>query len=254
MHQFFLKIDPTHLPRPGEIVTLDSEESHHLFTVLRGGRGSTVDLVDGFGHRWTGSPQEKDGGLARIEILSMDSEVEEVQEPRLVLACAVVKGKRFEWALEKAVEAGVHEIVPLITEHGVVDPRAGKKGRWQTLLTTAVKQCGRSWLPVLAEPMPLGRWLETRSAGPLLFGDVGEAENQTPYWTSLLAGDFSECPASLTMSIGPEGGWSPSERILLAEADGVPLGLGPHVLRTETAAVVGLAVLQALRRKYQDRH
>ena len=212
MHQFFLKIDPAHLPRPGEIVTLDSEESHHLFTVLRGGRGSTVDLVDGFGHRWTGRPQEKDGRLARIEILSMASEEEEVQEPKLVLACAVVKGKRFEWALEKAVEAGVHEIVPLITEHGVVDPRAGKKGRWQTLLTTAVKQCGRSWLPALAEPMALVRWLETRSAGPLFFGDVGGVENQTSYWTSLLAGDFSGGPASLTIAIGAEGGWSPSER------------------------------------------
>jgi len=150
VRQFYLETDPDHLPRPGDTVTLDQAESHHLFTVLRGGRDPQLDLVDGRGHRLTGMPLGKEGKRAQVKILTCDTDAAEFLEPRLVLACAVVKGRRFEWALEKAVELGAHEILPLVTDLGVIDPRSGKQDRWRSLMIAALKQSRRSWLPLLA--------------------------------------------------------------------------------------------------------
>ena len=100
----------------------------------------------------------------------MKQTLEEFREPRLVLACAVVKGKRFEWALEKAVELGAHEILPLVTELGVVDPRPGKQDRWRTIMIAALKQSGRSWLPALIRPVTISQALQRHPEGQVVFG------------------------------------------------------------------------------------
>jgi len=177
LRQFYLVTDPDHLPLPGDRVSLDRDESHHLFTVLRGGRDPELELVDGRGHRMTGLPCGREGKSALVEILSITTDPEELREPRLAVACAVVKGKRFEWALEKAVELGAHEFLPLETDHGVIDPRPGKLERWRSIMTAALKQSGRSWLPVLSEPVPVGEVLTRCSAGPVYFGAAPEDED-----------------------------------------------------------------------------
>jgi 16S rRNA (uracil1498-N3)-methyltransferase len=187
----------------------------------------------------------------------MATETAEVAPPRLHLACAVVKGKRFEYALEKAVELGAHRITPLLTQRGVVDPRAGKQDRWRGLLVGALKQAQRCWLPELAPPTELPALLA--AADPVLFGaaptDVVAEPPQRP--TALAAQALRRrqeghaAPGQLTLLVGPEGGWEADELRVLAERDAVPVWLGPHVLRTETAAVAGLAALQQLRQAWQ---
>ena len=254
MRQFYLETDPEHPPAPGDTVTLDREESHHLFTVLRGGRESLLDLVDGRGHRLTGLPRGKDGRLAKVEILSLEIDAEELREPRLVIACAVVKGRRFEWALEKAVELGAHEILPLVTDQGVVDPRPGKRDRWRTLMTAALKQSGRSWLPALAEPLSVRDVLALRRADPIYFGaspdDAAAVGDPVPVWAEISPTGAEDPPQTLTALIGPEGGWSSAEISLMADRGARPVGLGPHVLRTETAAAAAMVFLQALRTRW----
>ena len=254
MRQFFLETDPDHLPQPGQTVRLDADESHHLFTVLRGGRDPELELVDGRGHRLTGISRGKDGRRAQVEILTTRTDEEEFRKPRLVLACAVVKGRRFEWALEKAVELGAHEFLPLETEFGVVDPRPGKQGRWQSLLLAALKQSGRSWLPVLAGPLSVREVLERYPADPTLYGatpdDVTAPARPATLRSAMMTADSGDPPTTLTMLIGPEGGWSPSELKVLATHRAQPVSLGPHVQRTETAAVTGLTILQALREQW----
>ena len=254
MRQFYLETDPDHLPRPGDEVLLDRDESHHLFTVLRGGRDPELELVDGMGHRLTGLDRGRDGKLARVEILTVETDGEEFREPRLVMACAVVKGRRFEWALEKAVELGAHEFLPLETELGVVDPGPGKQGRWRTIMIAALKQSGRSWLPGLSRPMSVREVLGLRPSDPVLFGatsgDVSGSPVPVTNQAGLLDGTTGNPPRSLTMLIGPEGGWSATERSLMIETGARAVSLGPHVLRTETAAVTGLTVLQTLREKW----
>jgi 16S rRNA (uracil1498-N3)-methyltransferase len=248
LRQFYLETDPDHLPRSGEMVLLDRDESHHLFTVLRGGRDPELELVDGRGHRMTCRAAEPDGKRARLEILTVAIDAEEFREPRLVIACAVVKGRRFEWALEKAVELGAHEFLPLETDHGVIDPRQGKLERWRSLMTAALKQSGRSWLPILTDPMSVSEVLALRPADPVLFGaTLDDAADRAVIRTGLLDVTPGNPPPTLTMLIGPEGGWSSAELSLLSGSRARPASLGPHVLRTETAAVTGLAYLQTLR-------
>lgn len=254
MRQFYLEIDPDQPPRPGDTVTLDKEESHHLFTVLRGGRDPELELVDGRGRRLKGLPRVRDGRRARVEILTVEMDAEELREPRLVLACAVVKGKRFEWALEKSVELGAHEFLPLETDLGVVDPRPGKQDRWRGIMVAALKQSGRSWLPVLSRPHSLQETFARGTSGRILFGAAPDdrLEDGPPLGISaLLAEEASGSPPeNLTMLIGPEGGWSKAELSLMSSQGVRPVSLGPHVLRTETAAVTGLTFLQSLRGRW----
>ena len=250
MRQFFIDTDPACPPRPGDTVTLDREESHHLTTVLRAGRDAVVDLVDGRGYRMTGRPFGKSGKRAELEILTAEKDEQEAAPPHLVLGCAVVKGKRFEWALEKAVELGVHEVVPLVTEFSVVDPRAGKLDRWRHIMISAVKQSGRSWLPALAEPTPLTDLLTVKISSPSFFGAVADPDTKVPFWTAASPRRDETVPRSLTLLIGPEGGWSGAETESLTSAGVRPIDMGPHVLRTETAVAAGLTILQAWRREF----
>lgn len=251
MRQFYLELADGAVCAPGDTVTLDRDESHHLATVLRGGRDTVLNLVDGRGHRLTATPAGQDGKCARLRIETVTADPAENRAPQLVLLCAVVKGRHFEWALEKAVELGAHRIVPLRCEHGVIDPREGKQSRWVTIMKSAVKQCGRSWLPELAAPQTVAAALQGAVGATLMFG---AAPWETPraevrHWTALLGEKPPVLPAALGFCVGPEGGWSPAELDLLV-AHAQPVSLGPHVLRAETAAAAGLTALQTIRQMW----
>lgn len=256
MRHFFLEIDPARTPVVGDRLVLDREESHHLSTVLRGGRQEILNLVDGRGLRLEARPCGAQEKQEQIEVVSITRDDAELARPQLVLACAVVKGKHFEWAIEKAVELGAHRIVPLSCERGAVDARAGKRDRWATIMKSAMKQSGRSWLPELAEIASPGSIVADQSGGPVLFGAVpGELAGvgiRVESWTFLLDDLPAEPPGSLTLMIGPEGGWTPAERSRLMAGNARPVDLGAHVLRTETAAAVGMFALQTIRRRLLD--
>ena len=149
MRRFFIETDAGQMPRAGDRVVLDAEQSKHLRTVVRLDVGDELELTDGRGHLLTGTLAGGGKRDAEVEITAVTDAVREVAPPRLHLACAVVKGKRFEFAIEKAVELGVHAVTPLRTERGVVDPRDGKLDRWRGLLVAALKQSGRCHLPEL---------------------------------------------------------------------------------------------------------
>ena len=256
MRYFFLDIDPQHPPGVAEVLPLSAEESHHLKTVLRGGRDDTLRLLDGYGRYYTACVKGRQGSCTLVEILTVDPADVETRRPRLVLGCAVVKGRRFEWALEKAVELGAHAILPLVTEHGVVMPGSGKTERWQTIMKSAAKQCGRAWLPELIVVQTLDQVLTGLTEGLVLFGatpwEWAERPGRPEPLIALAARVPAELPASLALLVGPEGGWSEAELDLLLTAGVRPVTLGPHVLRTETAAAAGLTLLQAVRQAWQS--
>jgi 16S rRNA (uracil1498-N3)-methyltransferase len=247
-------------PRAGEVVHLDAEQSHHLLHVLRTPHGSDLRLTDGRGVVMTGRLVGRDGDRARIDIEDTAADDIAVAAPRLTLVCALIKGRRFDWVVEKAVELGVHALVPLLTERTVVSPRPGRRRRWQTLGVTALKQSGRSFLPDVAAPTPLADLLAAPADGRRFWGEApapGSAGGDEPLpWPRLVerygpeasdVGDRRVRPTTLTLLIGPEGGWSRAETAALRATGAEPIALGRHVLRSETAAVVGMVALQALR-------
>ena len=256
MRTFYLETQPGREPAVGAVVFLGESESHHLFQVMRLREGATIRLTDGRARFYGAEVCGRDEGRAEIRIATVTVDAQAVAEPWLVLACAVVKGKRFEWALEKSVELGVHRIVPLLTERGVVRPGSGRQKRWRTILLAGLKQSGRSLLPELTDPADLASVVAAADA-PLLWGAATEdsadlpAEGPPPlFWHRLKV--VGERPRTLTVLIGPEGGWSVAEDRRLIAARAVPLILGPHVLRTETAAVAAMFALQGLRRLWQE--
>ncbi len=252
MRQFLLALPAEHPAAPGDVVVLDTDEARHLKTVLRVDAGAVLNLTDGQGYRYTGTLLAGPGKRVSVEILSCSHDESEGLRPRLVLAVAVVKAKRFEWAVEKACELGAHAIVPLQTEYGVIQPRSGKQKRWQTILASAVKQCGRSLIPELGEAMTLAALLES-AQGPVWYGAAPGVERErqkTGLSTSPETGKRGAVPQELVVCIGPEGGWSAAELDMLAAAGAEPLYLGPHVLRTETAAAAALVVLQQWRQNF----
>ena len=254
MRQFFLATDPAAPPRPGDRVTLDRDESHHLQGVLRGAAARDWCLVDGYGHRF--AARAVDGGRRpEYEILTVTVDAREAAGPWLTLACAVVKGRHFDLVVEKAVELGAHRLLPLATSRGVIEPGEGRRSRWEALMRAALKQSGRCCLPELAEPQDLDSALALCAGSALYVGGSPDerpllAGNSGTSGTPGNAGLADPAPAAdrRALFIGPEGGWSPAEAGRLAEAGAQLLDLGPFTLRTETAAIVGLAALRALPR------
>jgi 16S rRNA (uracil1498-N3)-methyltransferase len=154
---------------------------------------------------------------------------------RLTLATAVPKGERFDWLVEKATELGVARLVPIVTERSVVEPRLTKLGRLHRLIVEASKQCGRNTLMQLDPPVRWTNWAATEKSGLRLLAHPGSAP--------LAASGKPGRSDGVTLAIGPEGGFTERE-IDAARAAGWRLvGLGPTLLRVETAALAGAATL-----------
>ena len=239
----------------GAKVLLCAEESRHLLKVMRSHPGDPVLLTDGHGRYYDGRLESAERRSALVEISAVREDPEAAGPPRLHLACGVIKGRRFEWALEKAVEIGAHDVWPLRTEHAVVDPRPGKSTRWNTTLRSALKQSGRSRMPELHAPATLAEFLSALPAATLYYG-VSVPDHQAradtagsligPQQILAAARDGDSTPNDIGWVVGPEGGWSDSELEVLARA-ATPVRLGPHRLRTETAAAAGMVILQTAR-------
>jgi 16S rRNA (uracil1498-N3)-methyltransferase len=220
-------------------VRLSADEAHHLVRVLRLTRGAEFEGVTGDGRRLRcrldREGEEWYGHVTGSSTFTAESPL------HLALAQALIKRDRFEWVVQKAVELGVAEIFPLETARSELrldeHRRDRKRTRWERIIQEAVKQCGRTRLPVLHEPQPFSGFL----AGSWTSGGIALDEEGS----GTLGAVFRHPPRPrCTLLIGPEGGWDPQERRLLDAAGIRRVRLGPRVLRTETAAVAGLALIQ----------
>ncbi|MGO3770646.1 MAG: 16S rRNA (uracil(1498)-N(3))-methyltransferase [Vreelandella alkaliphila] len=221
----------------GATITLPDGPARHVTRVLRLGESAALMLFDGNG-------QEAGVRLADVGRKQTTVIIEAVwpgsgESPLAVhLGQAISKGDRMDYAIQKAVELGVAAITPLYTERGDVrlkgDREEKKLAHWQAVAASACEQSGRAVVPPVYPPKALDDWLAERQE-PLrlmLHLATGNVFSQQP------------CPASVALLIGPEGGLSAAD-INAATASGfTPLTLGPRVLRTETAPVVALTLLQ----------
>lgn len=229
-------MERVYLPEPivGGRAVVSGPEAHHLVRVRRAREGDPVELFDGEGRSF----------LARISSVKRDrvEVVVEAAQPvksapatALTLATAVPKGDRFDWLIEKATELGVRRLVPLRTERSVVDPRSSKLDRLRRVVVEASKQCGRDQLMELAEPVSWGEMLAIGPDGQGLIAHPGGSP-------MALLGPIERA----TVAIGPEGGFTDEEAGGAIAAGWRAIGLGPTILRIETAGLAACSAILAM--------
>jgi len=221
----------------GTRVVLDAEEARYLRRVLRLRVGDLVRALDGHGRELTVRLTALGTRSAEGEIL--DSATPARESPlHLTLAQGLPKADKLETIIRMSTELGVAAVVPLLTSRtGPVG--AGRQARWERVAREAAKQSGRAVVPSVSVPVALGTWLAARAPGGLLVC-LWERE-PAPLAERLPV----TRPIHATLVVGPEGGLADEEVGALEAAGAIIAGLGPRVLRTETAGPVVVALLQA---------
>lgn len=227
MHRIFCSV----IPQAGEEFRPEAREAEHLFKVFRARPGEAVELLDGRGSRARGAVIEQK--MIRIESV----ETAEIPAEKLHLCCALPRRQKLDALLKQAAELGAWTIRPMRCERSVAE--GNPRERWELLLQEACKQSGNPFLPEILRENTLKDTLEAL-----------KMENVDIYFGSVKVVDHAarNLPKEREKAIliGPEGGFSDAELELITSYGAVPLNLGPHILRLETAAVAALAVLRLL--------
>ena len=240
-----MRIPRIHHPSPlkgQERVTLAPQAAKHVLTVLRLKPGAPLLLFDGSGFEFEAVLEQADKKQVWVKVSASHGPA--VESPlRITLAQGISRGERMDYTVQKAVELGVAAIVPVLTERSVVkldaDKAVTKQQHWQAVAVGACEQSGRVRVPPVQPPQRLDAFLAARHEIGLKLlldplGGVTAAELPKPQDGRAL------------LLVGPEGGLSEQERALAARCSYKGLRLGPRILRTETAALVALSVMQSL--------
>lgn len=228
-------------------LTLAADASHHLAKVLRMQSGAELVLFNGDGGEYPATITAIDKRSVSVATGQLTESV--LESPlQLHLGIAMSKGERMDWIVQKATELGVTHLTPLISERVEVrlqGERAEKKlAHWRGIAIAACEQCGRNRLPLIEEIQTLSDWLQTTDA---------DAKFVLHHRAAVPLDNNAPRPASVALLIGPEGGLSDSEISAAQRQQFAPLQLGPRVLRTETAPLAAISVLQFLWGDLQDR-
>ena len=222
----------------GRLVELPDAAAHHATRVLRLAIGDALTLFTGAGGEYAATLVAADRRAATVRIDGFDP-VERESALAVTLAQGVAANDAMDYAIRKAVELGVAAIQPLVTERSAPLPagdRADKRlAHWRQVVVAACEQCGRNRIPDVAPARSIGEWLAAWSGPGFLLAPDG--------MTSLSAIGAPAAPPALL--VGPEGGCTAREIDAATACGFTKLRLGPRILRTETAGVAALAVLQA---------
>ncbi|MFT3948602.1 MAG: RsmE family RNA methyltransferase [Agriterribacter sp.] len=229
---FFAENMDVNAPR----VTLDEGNSKHIIQVLRMKQGDALRLTDGKGNIFAGNifDEQKKACVVNIKEHSFQA-----SSPRKsTIAVSLVKNAaRFEWFLEKAVEAGVYNIVPLLCER--TEKAHFRYERMQQIMISAMLQSRQAWLPVLSEPVKYKDWLPAHIN---TIKCIAYCNNEEKYHFRQITDGNDD----ITICIGPEGDFTEQEIALALQHNFKPVSLGNTRLRTETAGIAA-AVLLAIK-------
>jgi 16S rRNA (uracil1498-N3)-methyltransferase len=239
MHRFF--VDPEQIK--DSIGKITNDDAHHIQRVLRLGVGEQITLCDGQGMDYLGLIQHIDKGLVEVKIVS-ETPNETEAKIKVSLLQGIPKASKMETIIQKCVELGIYEVLPITTARTVVrisdEKDARKKAqRWQKVAEEAAKQSKRGMIPHVSLPIPFQQAVrECSSDLKLLFWE----EEKELSLHEVMHSQVSP-PKSIAMLIGPEGGLDNSEIELARQHGWLSLTLGSRIMRTETA---GMAVLAAI--------
>lgn len=214
---------------------LNTAQWHYLTRVLRLRSGAECIILDGCGKIWQ--------AVLANEAVTLTAELPPPATEWTVqvrIACAVPKGERWEWLLQKATELGASEIIPLKTARSVVLPQTSKLERWQAIVREAAEQSERLVLPRVHPPLDFEAFLQQHPAG---LGFICTARGDRPSLWKCLAGMRTD--ETVTLLSGPEGGFTPEEVAQAQTYSFRPVSLGSRILRAETAPLLALGWIGA---------
>lgn len=239
MHHFFVSSEQVQ----AEKIRMEGSDVKHMKNVLRMRTGEKVSISNQCGKRYECVLEAFDEQRA---ILSIVQEKEEDQEldSRIYLFQGLAKGEKMEWIVQKAVELGVYEIIPVETKRSIVkldEKKSHKKiERWQTIAQSGAKQSGRGIIPRVHDILSFEKALEYAKEIDIKLIPYECAENMEK--TRETIGTIAK-GKSVAVFIGPEGGFEESEIHKAMEHLVLPITLGKRILRTETAGIVALSML-----------
>jgi 16S rRNA (uracil1498-N3)-methyltransferase len=230
---------------PDDVLTLPDDVVRHVL-VLRLQPGDSIALFNGDGGEYSAELVDVERRSARVKI--REFRPVELEPPyRLTLAQGIAGGDKMDWLIEKAVELGASAFVPLTTARSVVrlaGERAQRRQQhWQGVVRASCEQCGRNRLADVMPVQDIGAWLDALPREP----EPGELRLLLSPRASISFSALPEAPpqGGVTVLIGPEGGLSADEEAAAVEQGFNAVGLGPRILRTETAGIAVLAALAA---------
>jgi len=228
------------LPTTGEIVRLTGAEAKHAVTVRRMRVGEGIQVSDGLGHRVIGVVTEIAG--SELSFTVSETSNEPAAEPRLTLVQALAKGDRDELAIQAATELGIETVIPWQADRSVSrwdGPKIAKGvDRWQAIVTEAAKQALRARTPIVNQPLTTKQLVASLpTLGPALVLD--------PTASQSISSVSLPTDGDLLVVVGPEGGISESEHAAMEAAGAIRVRLGADILRTSTAGMAAISVLQS---------
>jgi len=242
MHRFYLPPDQWQT----EALVLTESEAHHCRNVLRLGPGDKVVLFNGQGGEITA--EIVSSGASKIDLRKLHAAQTPPLRCRITLGQAIPKGKNMDLIVQKAVEIGAAEIVPILSDRTVVrlddESAASKQAKWQSIAIEAAKQCGQNWLAHVQVPQKLSQFFQDHRRFDLQL--IGSLQSDAKHLKKILAqflAEHGDRPTSVLMLVGPEGDFTPAELSLARSHGCQPITLGPIVLRVETASIYCLSIL-----------
>jgi len=237
----------------GSLVELPRETGAHLAKVLRARSGDEIVLFNGDGREFTGAVEKVQGSRVSASIGAARM-IDRESALQLTLVQCVPRGDRMDFIVQKATELGVVRIIPVLSRRSVVrldeNQAASKQAHWRAVAVSACEQCGRNRLPTVDAPQPLLNYLGALGSATgeetlRLVLEPEPAQRTGPAAGSIAIASLQSVPRA-EIAIGPEGGFAPEELEAFNLSGYCRVALGPRVLRTETAAIATIAVLQAL--------
>lgn len=235
---------PIHL-KLGVLINLKEDTFNHIVNVLRLRVNDKVYLFDG---------REAGDYLGRISTITKKELVVAIEEfiarqtespLDIHLAQGIARGEKMDFVVQKAVELGVRSITPLFTEYSNVQLDRGRsenrRQHWQKVVVHACEQSGRCFVPEILPPIKLTEWVSENAHGNKRLLLIPEAENSLEQAIR----NWGQEIDSVDLLVGPEGGFDEDEIALAQKNNFVAAKLGPRILRTETAALVAISILQA---------
>jgi 16S rRNA (uracil1498-N3)-methyltransferase len=224
----------------GEIAILPRDKSHHISHVLRMRVGDSIKLFNGSGDEFESRIVEISKKNAQLEI-GKTRHIANESPLTINLCLAIARGQHMDFSIQKAVELGVKNIIPVISEFSNVklkDSRVQNKlTHWQNIIISATEQCGRAHLTQIQKPVSFSEWLSLDATEIRLI--LHPAAQQAMPGIKLSNNE-------LTLIVGPEGGFSDAEVDQAQEKACESISLGPRILRTETAVVSAVSNAQQL--------